>query len=144
MMESIDEIATLKMQCAILEARIMAVTERLSAEEGGGGMGREDAPVRALEGTSGRAFEYGFDGTECKLFNCVFMFGRRVYKLQDQSVDGDGRYMLKIPHDNPNNATVTSQEEANTQDVTYIPLLVVAKGRITADYRGMPCIPAYE
>jgi len=80
-----------------------------------------------------------------KVYDCHFMFGRRVYSISDVPLSGDGLYYLKIPHSQPNGATVVvSSGGANTLDETYLPLFRIQNGEVVADYRGMPCIPAYE
>lgn len=143
-MNYIDEkMAALEMRIAALEAdheatkKMLAVIKEMTREN-------EDGATRPLEGESGRAFAYGVEGTDCKFINCRFMFGRRIYSIEDQTANADGTYYLVVPHENPANAVVIATNPGTDDTVTCIPLITVQDGKITADYRGMPCIPVYE
>ena len=143
MMEIEGKIAMLEMRIAELEANQRAKEERQAVKEELT-RGIEDSTYRPLEGASGRAFEYGVEGTDCKFINCRFMFGRRVYTIGDQTANADGTYYLVIPHNDPESASVVASNPGTDDMATCIPLIEVQDGRITADYRGMPCVEVYE
>ena len=143
MMDMEGKIAMLEMKVAALEANQGAMEVRQSVREE---LARniEDGATRPLEGESGRAFTYGVEGTDCKFMNCRFMFGRRMYSIEDQTANENGTYYLVVPHENPENAAVVASNPGTDDTATCIPLITVEDGKITADYRGMPCIPVYE
>jgi len=153
-----DKKMVLEMRVAALEAQMAEMTGRKS-DEGEKGMSAEDVPQRPLDGALGQAFAYGFDGTDFKFTNCCFMFGRRMHQIMDQMANEDGTYHLIVPHNNPEEATVTNiigkamsnpeiitqiTSDESTDTLTIIPLVMIQDGKILIDYRGMPCIPVYE
>lgn len=131
-------IAALEVRVAQLEQ--MQQQSLAATEEGGA----SDGATRPQEGASGRAFEYGVVGTDCKFINCRFMFGRTVYSIGDQTANADGTYYLIVPHANPAQAAVVASNPGTDDTATCIPLIKVEDGRITEDYRGMPCVEVYE
>jgi hypothetical protein len=145
-MSNLDsKVIELESKIADLEARFSGLQINLSiAEELSRGF--DDVAVRPLEDRSGSAFTYGVVGGVCKFLNCRFMFGRKTYSINDQTANSNGTYYLIVPHSNPEDATVSvgGVNTSSSDTHTVVPLIAVENGIITADYRGMPCIPVYE
>lgn len=98
-------------------------------------------------GTSQAAEEYGawrWDSSTHTFKYCHFQFGRAVYSLQDQSIEGPGTVYLNIQHDAPDGASVSLTPVDNTLQSTHVPLITIDKdNNITNDYRGMPVVPVW-
>lgn len=141
--EIFGSIAELKQQVAALESRIGEL-ESQPADADGGSPGGGITPADVLmDGGGGEPYgAFRWDGAE--ITHCYFQFGRQVISLGTVQASGDGLYRLKIPHDQPLNATVITTSESSDLTKTIIPLFQVSNGEIIHDYRGMPVVPVRE
>jgi hypothetical protein len=134
-----------------VESKIENIEGRISAVPPAPMLGAPSASEEAgqsestdYDGYAAADREGAFQLENGKLINCHFMFGRQVYSVADTQV-GDGTWLLVVPHAYPGNATISKGSVGNTGDTqTVIPIFTIQNGIITADYRGMPCIPVYE
>lgn len=79
---------------------------------------------------------------------CNYQFGRAVYTIVNREdipyADVPRDWFLAIPHDHPEQATITDSPDEMNEDRTVIPLFGLdTKGNIVKDYRGMPVVPVW-